>query len=202
MHDAPHPVAFWYEFASPYSYLAAMTVEDRALAAGVPLLWRPFLLGPIFTLQGWDTSHFNLNPRRGAYMFHDLARSCAFAGLPWRKPAVFPKPSTFAARVAVEIQDEPWIGDDRAIGEEATFAEIVRALGQDPTPIFARMREGERANRLREQTQEAIALGLFGARNFVVDGELFWGEETIDQALQWAFSCRRPLVESGEREAG
>ena len=65
---------FWYEFASPYSCLSALRIEELADEAGVTLRWRPFLLGPIFAAQGWNTSPFALYPSKGRYMWRDTAR--------------------------------------------------------------------------------------------------------------------------------
>ncbi len=73
-------LAFWYEFASTYSYPAAARIEARAAAAGVALEWRPFLLGPIFARQGWADSPFNIYPAKGRYMWRDLQRICAREG--------------------------------------------------------------------------------------------------------------------------
>ena len=77
-------LAFWFEFASTYSYPAAARIEARAAAAGIAVAWRPFLLGPIFASQGWDNSPFNIYPAKGRYMWRDLERICARdrAGLP------------------------------------------------------------------------------------------------------------------------
>jgi 2-hydroxychromene-2-carboxylate isomerase len=192
------PLEFWFDFASTYSYLAAATVEQRCRANGVGLVWRPFLLGPIFKLQGWETSHFNLNPLRGAYMFRDLARSCALHGLPWRRPSEFPRASTLPARIAISHDEAPWIGDfvravfranfaeDRAIGEEAVMRDILTALGCDATAVLAAALAPEKRGLLRAQTERAIALGIFGAPTAIVAGELFWGEETLDDAIGWA----------------
>jgi 2-hydroxychromene-2-carboxylate isomerase len=202
------PLEFWFDFASPYSYLAAATVEERCGSGGVELVWRPFLLGPIFALQGWETSHFNLNPLRGAYMFRDLARTCALHGLPWRKPSAFPRASTLPARVAVAHAEAPWIGDfvratfranfaeDRAIGEESVVREILTDLGCDAADVVSYAQAPERKGLLRAQTERAIALGIFGAPNAVVAGELLWGEETVDDAIAWARG-RRAEYEAG-----
>ena len=94
------PLAFWYEFASSYSYLAALTIERLAEAAGVQLAWRPFLLGPIFAQQGWRDSPFNLYPAKGRYMWRDLERLCASEGLAWKRPSQFPRNSLLAARLS------------------------------------------------------------------------------------------------------
>ena len=102
----PSPVLdFWFEFASTYSYPAAMRVEKLAGAAGVAVRWRPFLLGPIFKAQGWDNSPFNLYPDKGRYMWHDLERLTASMGLPFRRPDPFPQSSLLAARVAWACAD-------------------------------------------------------------------------------------------------
>ena len=90
---------FWYEFASTYSYLAAMRAEPMALSAGVRLRWRPFLLGPIFAAQGWNNSPFNIYPAKGRYMWRDMERICAARGLAFRRPDPFPQ-NTSAGRAA------------------------------------------------------------------------------------------------------
>ena len=81
----PH-LDFWFEFASTYSYPAAMRIAPLAREAGVDVRFRPFLLGPIFKAQGWDTSPFNLFAAKGRYMWRDLERICAELGLPFRRP--------------------------------------------------------------------------------------------------------------------
>jgi 2-hydroxychromene-2-carboxylate isomerase len=138
-------IEFWFEFASTYSYVAAMQIEAKCRSAGVALAWRPFSLGPIFALQGWDNSHFNLNPRRGAYMWRDLERLTAKFGLPWQRPSAFPRPTTLPLRVAAAFADEPWcadfiravfvanFGEDREIGERAVVAEILADGANHPT---------------------------------------------------------------------
>ena len=75
-------IDFWYEFASTYSYPAAMRIERRAKAEGVRMRWRPFLLGPIFSSHGWNDSPFNIYPAKGRYMRRDLERICAKESLP------------------------------------------------------------------------------------------------------------------------
>ena len=96
---------FWHDFASTYSYLAAMRAEPLAEAAGVTLSWRPFLLGPIFVEQGWTTSPFNIYPVKGRYMVRDIQRLCAERGLTFRLPEPFPQNSLLAARLALAIPE-------------------------------------------------------------------------------------------------
>lgn len=189
---------FWFDFASTYSYVAAMRIEKLCADGGVSLTWAPFLLGPIFALQGWNDSPFNINERRGAYMWRDLERLTSKFGLPWRRPTAFPRASTLAARVACSIAAEPWCGDfvratfvanfahDRDIASNAVISDILERLGQDGDVVLARAVDPERKGLLRANTERATALGIFGAPNCVVDGELFWGEEALDDAIAWA----------------
>jgi 2-hydroxychromene-2-carboxylate isomerase len=196
----PAPLAFWFEFASTYTYVAAMRIEQSCADAGVPLRWKPFLLGPIFALQGWNDSHFNLNPRRGAYMWRDMERLTAKLHLPWRKPSVFPRNTIVPARVACAVADEAWcgeyvrrifvanFGEDREVGERNVVASILTELGQDADAVLARAEAPEKRGTLRANTERAIELGIFGAPNCVVGDELFWGEESLDDAIDWSLA--------------
>jgi 2-hydroxychromene-2-carboxylate isomerase len=189
---------FWFEFASTYSYVAAMRIEGLCRERGVTLRWKPFLLGPIFALQGWNDSHFNLNPRRGDYMWRDMERLTAKFGLPWRRPSTFPRNTILPARVACAAAEEPWCGDfirrvyvanfgeDREIGEREVVASILAELGIPADATIARAESPERRGTLRANTEHAIEIGIFGAPNCVVDGELFWGEESLEDAIAWA----------------
>ncbi len=196
---ASEPVLeFWFEFASTYSYVAAMQIEELCRAAGVRLIWKPFILGPIFALQGWNDSHFNLNQRRGDYMWRDMERLTAKLGLPWRRPSHFPRRTTLAARIACAAADEPWcgayvrrvyvanFGEDREIADRDVVASILRELGADAEAVVARAESPERRNTLRANTEHAIAVGIFGSPNCIVGGELFWGEEALHDAIDWA----------------
>ena len=159
--------------------------------------WRPFLLGPIFKAQGWDTSPFNLYPAKGRYMVRDCERQCAALGLTFRLPEPFPQTTLLAARVATAALDEGW-GEDfsrtiyraefaegRNIGDPSVVAEIVQALGQNHAAVLARAQSDEIKGQLRAETEEAQRLGIFGAPSFVAGGELFWGNDRLEQALDF-----------------
>lgn len=193
---ATQVLEFWFDFASSYSYIAALRIEGLCLAAGVGLAWKPFLLGPIFALQGWNDSHFNLNPRRGAYMWRDIERLAAKFGLPFRHPSVFPRASTAAARIACSIADEPWAGafirrvfvanfsDDVDIADPGVLSRFLADLGQ-PAEEVAERASSELRGLLRANTERAIDIGIFGAPNCIANGELFWGEESLEDAICW-----------------
>jgi len=190
---------FWYEFASTYSYLAALSIEALAKERNMDIAWRPFLLGPIFKAQGWDTSPFNLYPAKGRYMWRDLERLCADLGLPFRQPEPFPQPSLLAARVALVGLAEGWgeefcravfrteFSDASRIDDVATIAQLLIPFGAAPDNVLAKARSEPIKARLRDETQAAQQLGVFGAPSFVTaDGELFWGNDRLEHAVAWA----------------
>jgi 2-hydroxychromene-2-carboxylate isomerase len=189
---------FWFEFASTYSYLTAMRIADLAGAAGVQVEWRPFLLGPIFRRQGWNDSPFNVYPEKGRYMWRDMERLCDRYGLPLRRPTRFPQNGLLAARVACAGAGAPWVPDfvravyhanfaeDRDISDRGVVAACLERAGQEPPALLARAEAPETKDRLRADTDGAIRLGIFGAPSFVVGGELFWGNDRLEDALAWA----------------
>ena len=191
-------VEFWYEFASTYSYPAAMRVEQTAKKVGVGLVWRPFLLGPIFGAQGWNDSPFNIYPAKGTYMWRDMARICEAQGLTLEEPVRFPQNGLKAARLALLGQDETWgpeftrrvylanFAEQKDISDEAVLTGILSSLGLNADGLLARANEQANKDRLKAQTEEAIAKGIFGAPSFVAGGELFWGNDRLDAALAWA----------------
>ena len=188
---------FFYEFASTYSYVTAMRIAPLAEAAGVTVRWRPFLLGPIFKQQGWDTSPFNLYPAKGRYMVRDCERQCAALGIAFRLPDPFPQNTLTAARVALAALAEGWgeefsravyraqFAEGRQIGSAEVVGAIVRDLGRDDA-VLARAQSDAIKQELRATTEEAQRFGIFGAPSFVAGGELFWGNDRLEQALAHA----------------
>src|SRR5438270_7862653 len=129
----PDPVLdFWFDFASTYSYPAAMRIGLLAKNAKVRVRFRPFLLGPIFKAQGWTTSPFNLYPAKGRNMWRDLERSCADLRLPFRRPDPFPQNSLLAARVAlVGTLFRAEFAHGRRIDDAPVLADVLAALNVD-----------------------------------------------------------------------
>ena len=143
--QGPMPILdFWFDFASTYSYPAAMRIAPLAAAAGVPVRFRPFLLGPIFKAQGWDTSPFNVYEAKGRHMWRDLERLCADLALPFRRPEPFPQNSLLAARVALVGLGDGWgeefcravfqaeFAEGRRIDDPGVIRDILAGLNCDP----------------------------------------------------------------------
>ncbi len=192
-------VDLWFDFASSYSYPTVMRAGALASEAGVSLRYRPFLLGPIFKAQGWDTSPFNLYEAKGRYMWRDLHRLCADLGLPFRRPSPFPQNGLLAARVALAGEGKGWLcdfcrgifsaqfGEGRRIDDPAVVGDVLTALGVPHRPTFELAQSDPVKTRLRAQTEEAGQRGIFGAPSFTTeDGELFWGNDRLEAALAWA----------------
>ncbi|WP_374630704.1 2-hydroxychromene-2-carboxylate isomerase [Pannonibacter indicus] len=195
---------FWFEFASTYSYLTAMRIETVAKDRGIDLVWRPFLLGPIFARQGWDTSPFNLFPAKGRYMWREMERLCEDMGLPLTVPDPFPQNGLMAARIAHAGRLEPWIGsfvravymaefgEGRDISDEGLLAGILLDLGLDAKALLAKAQSIEVKIGLRAAVAEAEAAGVFGAPSFVTeDGELYWGNDRLEDAVECALRLTR-----------
>ena len=188
---------FWFEFGSTYSYPAAFRVEEAAGNAGVELVWRPFLLGPIFKEQGWNDSPFNIYPAKGRYMWRDLERICEELQIPLRKPTQFPRNGLLASRVACFFEAESWLpefvrrvylanfGHDRDISKSAEIVSILKALDL-PADLLSAAESPESKAKLRAQTERAGTLGIFGAPTFVSESEIFWGNDRLQSAITWA----------------
>jgi 2-hydroxychromene-2-carboxylate isomerase len=189
---------FWYEFASTYSYLAASRIERLAGERGVTVQWRPFLLGPIFAAQGWTTSPFNIFEAKGRNMWRDMERQTAPLGLKLVRPSAFPRNGLLPARVAMLGATRPWgpeftralyhanFAEDRDIADAAVIGALLHELDLPADEILRRAQSADNKEALKQQTARAIELGLFGAPSFTVGRELFWGNDRLDQALDWA----------------
>ncbi|MBS0386146.1 MAG: 2-hydroxychromene-2-carboxylate isomerase [Proteobacteria bacterium] len=190
-------ITFWFDFASSYSYPAAMRIDRVAAAKGVLVEWRPMLLGPIFAQQGWKDSPFNLYPVKGQYMVRDLERTCGALDLPFQLPRPFPQNSLMCARIATALEGAPRqkfaqavyqieFGEGRSIDDPLAAAEALRRAGLDAA-LVEKAQQDSVKNALRAATEEAQAAGVFGAPAFVTaDSELFWGNDRLEQALDWA----------------
>jgi len=202
-------IEFWYEFGSTYSYPAAMRVERLAQSAGVVVAWRPFLLGPLFhEQQGLNDSPFNAFPVKGDYMWRDLQRVCDLEGLPLVHPSQFPRNGLLAARVAICGLEDGWTPafsravyqanfvDDQDISKAEVLAPLIASVGAGPDEVLAAAATDPVKARLKGHVRQAQERGLFGAPSFVTaDGELFWGNDRLEQALDWAVR-RQPLEQA------
>ncbi|WP_224041885.1 2-hydroxychromene-2-carboxylate isomerase [Paraburkholderia unamae] len=199
----PPSLDFWFDLSSNYSYLSVMRIEALAARAGVAVRWRPFMLGPILEALGWEGPPFVVQKEKGAYVWQDMRRQCRKYGLPWRQPSEFPRRAVLATRIAMLAADEPWLpawcravmarnyGDDREVDSPEAAGQMLAALNLPAQLIIEAA--GSDANRLRvrERTQAARELGIFGAPTFFVGEEMFWGNDRLEDAIDAAL-CAPP----------
>ncbi|NKJ45156.1 disulfide bond formation protein DsbA [Burkholderia sp. SG-MS1] len=193
-------IEFWFDFGSNYSYLSVMRIEALAAAHGVRIRWRPFLLGPVFRDLGFANSPFVLQKEKGAYVWKDMERQCRKYGIPFVRPGAFPRAALLAMRVALLGADRQWMAaycrrimqlnfaDDRDIGSAEVVREALDELGLPAQQIIADSQSDANKLRLRKQTEMAVAKGIFGAPTFFVGDEMFWGNDRLEDALEYCDS--------------
>jgi 2-hydroxychromene-2-carboxylate isomerase len=188
-------IDFWFEFGSNYSYLSVMRIQDAAARAGARVRWKPFLLGPIFRSFGWETSPFVLQKAKGDYVWKDMARQCRKADIPWRQPTTFPRSALLPLRVAILGAEQEWMdaycrrimalnfAEDRDIDVPDAVDEVLSELGLPARQILNDALSASNKLKLRQQTEQAQAKGIFGAPTFFVGDDMFWGNDRLDDAL-------------------
>lgn len=188
---------FWFDFASTYSFLTSQRLVELAAEAEVPIRWRPFMLGVILRECGWQGPPIANNPRKGDYMWRDLARQAQRRGHGFTKPSTFPRNPVLANRVALIAAQEGWAEqlvprtyaasfiEDREISEPEVLAEIISACDREAEAVLARAQSEENKAALKSNTEAASAKGIFGAPTFIIGEELFWGDDRLEAALAW-----------------
>ena len=189
-------IDFWFSVGSTYSYLSVMRVPDVARTSGIVFRWRPFRVRDIMIEM--NNRPFVGKPAKEAYMWRDIERRAGLYGLPIHVPAPYPlQQFDRANRVAVLGAREGWCADyaratyrrwfqqGQEAGSEPNLSDSLREIGQDPARVLALADGEDIAHATKAATAEAHALGIFGSPTFVVDGELFWGDDRLEDALSW-----------------
>ncbi|WP_319824332.1 2-hydroxychromene-2-carboxylate isomerase [Thalassovita sp.] len=190
-------VDFWYSIGSTYSYLTVMRLPDMARANGIAFRWCPFDVRHVMVLQ--NNIPFKDKPIKAAYMWRDVERRAEGYGLHPRIPAPYPLTDlNFANRVAILGAEEGWAeAYTRATyqrwfeggylaGEDPNLSDSLHEIGQDPVRVMAEARSDRIGDALLHQTEEAMRIGVFGAPSFSVNGEIFWGDDRLEDAIAWA----------------
>lgn len=194
----PPRLDFFLSYGSTYSYLAVMRLPGLAKAAGVEVVWRPFSLMTLLTEAGLAEGPFTPFPNKLAYMWRDLERRARKYGLPFASRPDYPWPYQEAGRIGILAQQEGWVvpfsqqvyraafEQGEVLGAPETLRAAIRAAGQEPARVMDTIAGDEIAEAWAANTEAARAYGIFGAPSFVVAGELFWGDDRIEDALDWA----------------
>ncbi len=193
---------FFYFFGSGYAYLSVLRISDVAAKAGVTVNWRPFNVRP---LMRENNVMLRDEAQKVRYMWRDVERRAAQHGLAFVKPPVWPtEPDLLASRVAMVAAEEGWVQtysvasfrawylDGLPLGTTESLGVILPRVGQDPARVLALAERPEATARLEAETEAARKLGAFGSPTFVAGGELFWGDDRLEEAVAWA-AGKHPL---------
>ena len=192
------PVEFWFDYTSPYSYFAAWKIEGIAMQYGRTVAFKPFLLGAVFPLSGSAPLVQQYEPK-ARYSKHDFERSARFSGLPYRYPDNFPMLTQNIARATIYLTEHApgkvpafakgamraYFTESAPINDPAWIGAFAAELGADGAATAAACADPAYKDKLKSQTEAAIAQGTFGSPWIVVDGEHFWGHDRLAQVEWW-----------------
>ena len=195
-------IDLFYFCGSTYTYLTVMRVEEEAARAGVEVSWRPFNVREIMIEQ--DNIPFRDKPVKMRYMWRDIERRAARHGIPFNGVPAYPvDPENLSNRVGTIAADEGWCPEytratyrawfleDKAPGEIQNLTEVLQGLGRDPEDVISRAGTREVRDTYAAETDLARSMGIFGSPTFVVGGEIFWGDDRLEEALEWCVSSTR-----------
>jgi 2-hydroxychromene-2-carboxylate isomerase len=196
-------IDFWISIGSTYSYLSVMRLTTVEESSGVAFRWRPFSVRAIMIEQ--NNIPFVGKPVKMAYMWRDIGRRARAYGFAPRLPAPYPlKEFDLANKIAIVAETEGWCADyiraayrhwfeqGQEPGSEPGVSEVLHELGRDTARVIASARTGRIEELYQRHTEEAKALGVFGSPTFVVDGEVFWGDDRLGDAVDWFKEKARP----------
>ncbi len=191
------PIDFYFDFSSPYGYLAAEMIEELGQRCGRAVNWHPMLLGVVFKATGGQP--LTMAPMKGPYSERDMLRSAAFYGVPFSMPSPFPIATQNPARAALWMQQKhpahakkfilelyrAFFRGNRDISQTEVIGDIAAGLGYKGEEVIAATQDETVKAALKANVEAAIAKGVFGAPFFIVDGESFWGADRLPMLEQW-----------------
>lgn len=192
------PVRFYFDFSSPYSYIASEWLDDLAARHGRTVERHAILLGVLF--QAAELKSPVSYPLKREYSITDFARSARFHGVSCQMPEPFPIPTQNAARVFWWLKDTRGEAAAAAwaraglrsvfqrglpLNDATTLKAVATEAGLDAAEVEAVWNDPAWKDRLKRANEAAIAAGVFGAPFFIVDGEPFWGNDRHAQLERW-----------------
>jgi 2-hydroxychromene-2-carboxylate isomerase len=191
------PIDFYFDFSSPYGYIASQRIEAIAAKHGRSVNWRPYLLGAVFKVN--SRKPLPGQPLVGDYARHDFERSARLYGVPFKYPTRMPISGVSPSRAYYWVHDrdqqkakelalalyKAYFVEGRDISDPEQVADIAATLGLDRSATLAAMQEPAVKERLKKETDAAIARGAFGSPFIFVDDEPFWGNDRLDQVDRW-----------------
>jgi 2-hydroxychromene-2-carboxylate isomerase len=193
----PAAIDFYFDYSSPYGYFAAMKIDELAGKHGRAVNWKPILLGAVFKVTG--AQPLPTLPLKGPYALRDILRSARFYGLAYKHPTKFPIATQAPARAFYWVNDrdpvlakklaqtlyQAFFVQDRDISSPDVTADVGATLGMKRDDVLAALSDVAVKDKLKNEVDAAIKLGVFGSPYIVVDGEPFWGIDRFDQLERW-----------------
>jgi 2-hydroxychromene-2-carboxylate isomerase len=189
-------IDFWFSIGSTYTYLPVMRLADVEHSTGIRFNWRPFSVRAIMREQ--NNIPFATKPVKMAYMWRDIERRAERYGLPVRVPAPYPlQEFDLANRVAILGAKEGWCADyvratyrrwfqqGQEPGSEPNLSDSLREIGQEPGRVIPLAQADDIGQAYTAAIDQARALNIFGSPNFLVGTEVFWGDDRLDDAMEW-----------------
>jgi 2-hydroxychromene-2-carboxylate isomerase len=190
-------IDFYFDFSSPYGYIAAAKVEALAAKHGRGVNWRPMLLGAAMKVTGG--APLPQIPLKGDYAKRDFVRSAKFHGVPFRIPSSFPISTIAAVRAFYWAQGKDparalalakalysaYFADDVDISRVEEVIRIAAGVGFKAEDVAAGVADQAVKDKTKAEVDAAVAKGVFGSPFIVIDGEAFWGMDRLDQAEKW-----------------
>jgi len=189
-------IEFWFSVGSTYTYLTVSRLSQIEAASGVRFRWRPFSVLSI--MQQMNNIPFSTKPAKAAYMWRDIERRASFHGLSIGLPVPFPlRDFDLANCVAIVGEMEGWCPDyvratyrrwfvdGREAGSEPNLSESLGEIGQDPSRVIPLARSDAIGSAYDAATDEARRLNIFGVPTFVTRGQVFWGDDRLEDAVAW-----------------
>jgi 2-hydroxychromene-2-carboxylate isomerase len=191
------PIDFYFDFSSPYGYLASTRIDALAAKHGRSVTWRPILLGVTFKVTGG--APLPMVPLKGDYSRRDFVRSAQFHGIPYKTPTAFPVSTQSPARAFYWLDAEDpaaakrlasallhaYFVEDINISNPADTVAVAVKQGLDAAKVEAAINDPAIKDKLKTEVEQSIAKGVFGSPYVVVDGEAFWGMDRLDQIDKW-----------------
>jgi len=191
------PIEFWFDFSSPYGYIASELIDAVAARHGRSVNWHPILLGPVFKAVG--TAPLTTLPIKGEYSKLDFARTARYHKVPYRLPEKFPVGTQVAARAFYLVADadparardfarrvyRAYFAEGRDVADPAVVMELAAAAGADVAALAEPLKGEPIKERVRAEVDAAMRAGVFGSPYFIVDGEPFWGVDRIPVMEEW-----------------
>lgn len=190
-------IDFYFDFSSPYGYLAAEMIEELGLRVNRAVNWHPILLGAVFKATGGQP--LTMAPMKGPYSENDFRRSAAFYGVPYKAPSAFPIATQNPARAVLWMQEKhpahakkftrelyrAFFRGDRDISKLDVIGDIAAGLGYSADEVVAATQLDDIKDKLKANVEAAIAKGIFGSPFFIVDDEQFWGADRLPMLEAW-----------------